>query len=171
MSRVSALRQGGTVDEAVNQELMARAAGDTPTVFDSWTLPFMAVDSSLLRSDVLFLRLESDISSRAVKCVVSQGAESRSSISDAMALIKEKDASSRQQFRDTFGIDIFKSPLRVPSSNMLKLNVSQYVFGSGAEQIRRGIKSAHARIAGAVNQKLPSTYKESLEVNRCISRA
>ena len=63
MSRVSALRQGGTVDEAVNQELMARVAGDMPTVFDSWTLPFMAANSPLLRSDVLFLRLESASSS------------------------------------------------------------------------------------------------------------
>jgi hypothetical protein len=93
--------------------------------------------------------------------VVSQGATSRSSISDAIALIKEKDASSRRQFRDTFGIDIFKSALRVPSSNMIKLNISQYVFGSGAEQVRHGIRSAHSRIADAINQKLPSVYKES----------
>jgi cytidylate kinase len=171
MSKITALRRGGAVDEAVNQELMARAAGDMPTVFDSWTLPFMAVDSPVLSSDVLFVRLGSDIGSRAVKCVVSQGAESRSSISDAMALIKEKDALSRQQFRDTFGIDIFKSPLRVPSSNMIKLNVSQYVFGSGAGQIRHGIKSAHSRIADAINQKLPSVHKERLGVNRCISLA
>jgi cytidylate kinase len=161
MSRISALRRGGTVDEAVNQELMARAEGDTPTVFDSWTLPFMAADSPLLRSDVLFVRLDSDISSRAVKCVVSQGPASRSSISDATALIKEKDASSRQQFKDTFGIDIFKSVPRLPRSIMIKLNISHYVFGSGAEQVRHGIRAAHSRIADVINQKLPSAYKES----------
>jgi hypothetical protein len=161
MSKISGLRCGGTVDEAVNQELMAAAEGDMPTVFDSWTLPFMAADSPVLRSDVLFVRLESDVHSRAVRCVVSQGPVSRSSISDAMALIKEKDSSSRRQFLDTFGIDIFKSPLRVPGSTMIRLNVTQYVFGSGAEQVRHGIRSAHVRIADAINQKLPSAYKES----------
>jgi cytidylate kinase len=161
MSRISALRHGGTVDEAVNQELMARAAGETPVVFDSWTLPFMAADSAVLRTDVLFVQLDSDISSRAVKCVVSHGPASRSSISDATALIKKKDASSRQQFKDTFGIDIFKSASMLPGSTTIKLNISQYVFGSGAEQVRHGIRAAHSRITDAINRKLPSTYKES----------
>lgn len=161
LSKISELRQGGTVDEAVNQELMVRAEGDMPTVFDSWTLPFIAAESPVLRSNVLFVRLESDIHSRAVRCVVSQGPVSRSSISDAITLIKEKDASSRHQFMDTFGIDIFKSALRVPRSSMIRLNVTQYVFGSGAEQVRHGIRSAHARIADAISQKLSSVYKKS----------
>lgn len=160
-SKISALRRGGAVDQAVNQELMARVEGDAPTVFDSWTLPFMATDSPVLRRDVLFVQLESDLSTRAVKCIVSQGAMSRSSISEAMSLIREKDASSRQQFRDTFGIDILKSKPRVPSSNLIRLNISQYVFGSGMEQVRRGIRSAHSRIADAINLKLPSEHKES----------
>src|SRR5712691_3242729 len=83
IGKISALRDGGAVDEAVNQELMVRAEGEMPTVFDSWTLPFMAAGSPALGSDVLFVRLESDINSRAVRCVVSQGAVSRSSISEA----------------------------------------------------------------------------------------
>lgn len=161
MSKISALRESGAVDEAVNRELIARAGDDAPAVFDSWTLPFMAADSLPLRSAVLFVRLESDISSRAVRCVVSQGSASRSSISNAITLIREKDTSSRRQFQDTFGIDIFKSAPGLPGSSMIRLNVSQYVFGSGAEQIRHGIKAAHVRIADAISRRLPSAYKES----------
>jgi cytidylate kinase len=153
MDEITALRQTGAVDEAVNEALLARAEEEIPAVFDSWTLPFMARSSPSLASNVLYIRLDSDISSRAIKCLVSQGPASRSSISDATNLIKGKDASSRDQFRSTFGIDISKSTIGIPAVNIIKLNVSPYVFGSSAEQIRHGIRTAHSLVINTVSQK------------------
>lgn len=156
MDEIAALRQTGAVDEAVNEVLLARAEEEVPAVFDSWTLPFMARDISFLASSILYVRLDSDVSSRAIKCLVSQGPASRNSISDATNLIKGKDASSRKQFQTTFGIDILKNASGIPSSNMIKLNVTPYVFGSSAEQIRYGIRAAHALLMHAVSQKIHS---------------
>lgn len=157
VDEITALRQSGEADQAVNEALTARAEEERPAVFDSWTLPFMARDSALLSANILYVKLESDITSRAIKCLVSQGPASRSSISDATNLIKTKDASSRERFRGTFGIDIFKNPTGIPAANMIKLNVTPYVFGSSAEQIRHGIRTTHSVLIDAVSQKIHST--------------
>jgi hypothetical protein len=154
MDKITALRRTGAVDEEVNEALAARAEEVTPAVFDSWTLPFMARESPLLASSVLYVRLDSDIASRAVKCLVSQGPASRSSIGDATSLIRRKDASSRDQFRAIFGIDIFKGITGVPAANIAKINITQYVFGSSAEQIRYGIRAAHSLLIDAISRKL-----------------
>lgn len=161
MGKITALRQTGAVDDAVTRELLARAEGDIPTVFDSWTMPFIAHESSTLKSNVLFVQLESDINSRAIKCLVSQGAGSRSSISEAINIIKNKDNSSRDQFKEFFGIDIFQRATRIRSANMVRLNVSQYVFGSSAEQIRHGIRSAQLQLMTAIRKKFTPPYSES----------
>lgn len=154
---IIALRQAGAVDEAVNEALLARAEEEVPAVFDSWTLPFMARTSPFLASNVLYVRLDSDVSSRAIKCLVSQGPASRSSISAATSLIKDKDASSREQFKTIFGVDIFKKVAGIPAANMLKLNLSAYVFGSSAEQIRRGIRVAHSLLLDTISPKIQAT--------------
>lgn len=158
MNKITALRKAGAVDEAVNEALLARAEEEVPAVFDSWTLPFMARTSPLLASNVLYVRLDSDVSSRAIKCLVSQGPASRSSISDATSLIKDKDASSREQFKTTFGIDIFKRVVGIPTANMVKLNLSSYVFGSSAEQIRRGIRVAHSLLLDTISPKIQVSH-------------
>ena len=159
MSAIAALRKGGAVDRAVNSELLVRVESDTPTVFDSWTMPFMAQQSSLVRANVLFIRLESDINSRAVKCLVSQGASALNSISDAMRLIREKDSSSREQFKAIFGFDIFNRGSRTRDIRTVRLDVSKYVFGSSPGQIRRGIRSAHSQLVFVLKQKYLTTTK------------
>lgn len=170
MDKITALRQTGTVDEAVNEALLVRAEEEIPAVFDSWTLPFMARTSPSLASNVLYVRLDSDISSRAIKCLVSQGPASRSSISDATALIKSKDASSRDQFRTIFGIDIFKNTAGIPAANIVKLNVSPYVFGSSAEQIRLGIRTTHYLVIDAVSQKFARRTSKTRRRNASLRR-
>ena len=158
VDKIAALRRTGAVDKAVNEALAARVEGDVPAVFDSWTLPFMARTSPNLASSVLYIKLDSDANSRAIKCLVSQGPAPHSSIGEAASLIKGKDTSSRNQFRETFGIVIFRSTTGIPATNIIKLNVTQCVFGTSPEQIRHGIRIAHSLLTDAVKHKIQSSY-------------
>jgi cytidylate kinase len=142
-------RESGLADKAVNKQLLERAQDPAPAIFDSWTLPYMARDSESLREYVSFLRIDSDLSSRALKCLVSQGANTTRSIRDATELIRSKDKETRDLFQSLFGFDIFKS---VGTKNLksAKVDISACVFGSSPRQVRRGIRFAHQAVTAAI---------------------
>ncbi len=139
-------RESGLVDAAVSRELLVRAESSTPIVFDSWTLPYMARESASLRKAVFFLKLDSDINSRAVRCLVSQGADAKYSITEAVNLIRSKDLSSRERFKSLFGFDILGRENTPRGARKARVDVSRFVFGSSPQQVRRGIQSAHHHI-------------------------
>jgi cytidylate kinase len=143
---LSHARESGLVDEAVNQQLMERAESSLPAVFDSWTLPYIARSSDFLRKTVFFLQLESDLSSRALRCLVSHGPNAIYSITEAADLIRDKDTFSRQRFKNLFGFDILSRATGLKDARKARIDISRYVFGSSPHQIRRGIQSAHNTI-------------------------
>jgi cytidylate kinase len=145
-AEISQAREGGLVDEAVNQQLIQRAESSLPAVFDSWTLPYMARESDLLRKTVFFIKLESDFNSRALRCLVSHGPNTAYSITEAADLIRRKDSLSRQRFKSIFGFDIFSRSTGLNDAKKVRIDISRFVFGSSPHQIRRGIQSAHNKI-------------------------
>ena len=143
---IAAARADGTVDLAVNRELLKRAESQAPTIFDSWTLPYMARRSELLQNTVFFLKLDSGVNARAIRCIVSQGVNARFSIAEAVELIRTKDMSSRERFKATFGFDILSRTGGLRDARKARIDLSGFVFGSSPQQIRRGIQAAHRQI-------------------------
>jgi cytidylate kinase len=145
-AQVAEWRESGTVDRNVNIRLLQRVENPEPAIFDSWALPYMAAESPLIRSNVFFLHLESDLNSRAVRCLVSQGARPAGSVSEAARLIKGKDSSSRDQFQRLFGDKALGSKESPRAPSKARLDVSDFVFGSSPRQVCRGIRAAHDEI-------------------------
>ncbi len=150
-SEISAKRENGSVDREVNRKLLALARAPERIVFDSWTLPFMLREMPDLRQAVIFLRLDSDVHSRAVKSVVSLGAGASLSMTDATRLISEKDASSRQIFAKTFGFDIFRPADYLGPREQLVVDVGSFVYGVNPDQVRRGVRDAHRCIVQRIS--------------------
>jgi cytidylate kinase len=142
-SEISTKREDGSVDREVNRKLLALARGTSRIVFDSWTLPFMVRETSDLRQEVIFLRLDSDVRSRAVKSLVSLGAGAELGMPEATRLISEKDAASRQIFVRIFGFDIFRPADYFGPDEQLIIDVGAFVYGVSADQVRKGVRDAH----------------------------
>jgi cytidylate kinase len=145
-SEISTKREDGSVDREVNRKLLALARGTSRIVFDSWTLPFMVRETSDLGGQVIFLRLDSNMRSRAVKSLVSLGAGAQLSVTAATRLVGEKDASSRQIFVRTFGFDIFRPADYFGPGEQLIINVGEFVYGVNPDQVRKGVRDAHQRV-------------------------
>jgi cytidylate kinase len=144
--RIATSRETGDVDRAVNERLLQRVEDLEPAVFDSWALPYMAAESPLIQASVFFLHLESDLNSRTLRCLVSQGAHPTANVSEAARLIKEKDSSSRDQFQKLFGNNALGRRGIPKTSNRARLDLSSFVFGSSPRQVCRGIHAAHREI-------------------------
>lgn len=151
-AEISAKREDGSVDREVNRRLLELAARVERIVFDSWTLPFIIRDIPTVKGSVALLRLESDVRSRAVKSIVSLGAGARLSMSDAIRLIGEKDASSHQIFARTFGFDIFRPTDYLGSGDQLTIDIGAFVYGQRADEVRRGVSDAHQYIVSRMNE-------------------
>jgi cytidylate kinase len=148
---ISAKREDGSVDREVNRRLLALVEGPNQIIFDSWTLPFMIRAAPGLGEKVICLRLESDVHSRALKSIVSLGSGADLSIADALRLISDKDASSRQIFARTFGFDIFQPTGHFGRAH-LTVDVGPFVYGVRPDEVRRGVRAAHQRIMRLVSE-------------------
>jgi cytidylate kinase len=151
-SEISAKREDGSVDREVNRKLLALARGPSRIVFDSWTLPFMIRETPDLKQEVTLLRLDSDVRSRAVKSMVSQGAGAELSMTEGTRLISEKDASSRQIFARTFGFDIFRPTDYFRPGEQLVVDIGAFVYGVSPDQVRRGVADAHRCIMRRITE-------------------
>jgi len=151
-SEISAKREDGSVDREVNRKLLALARAPDRIVFDSWTLPFMLRETPDLRQAITFLRLDSDVRSRAVRSLVSLGAGAVLSMADATRLISEKDASSRQIFARTFGFDIFRPADYFGPREQLTVDVGSFVYGVNPDQVRHGVSDAHRCIVSRISE-------------------
>lgn len=148
--RISADRESGAIDRLVNEALIEKIQGNRPTVFDSWTLPFVTVGSPELSRRVLFVKLDSSLDSRAVKCSVSQGPKPRLSLASCKRLVRNKDGDSRRLFKSNLDIDIGSS-LPSQMAHQVVVRLSKYTYGTDAEQIREGIRRAHSEIVEAIS--------------------
>jgi cytidylate kinase len=148
---ISAKREDGSVDREVNRRLLVLVERSSRIIFDSWTLPFMIYGTPGLDKKVTCLRLESDAHSRALKSIVSLGADADLSIADATQLISDKDASSRQIFSQIFGFDIFR-PADHFGRTHLAIDVGPFVYGVRPDEVRRGVRAAHQRIVRRLSE-------------------
>ena len=146
---IAEARRRGEVDDAVNEELAARVEDGDPAVFDSWALPYLTRRNYAIAEQVFFVRLNSDLNSRAIRCLVSQGPNPAVSVGGAVSLVRSKDESTRDQFKRLYGFDVVGEAgnLRV---NQIRISLSNFVYGSSPYQVRRGISSAHAKILAAL---------------------
>jgi cytidylate kinase len=145
---IAEARRSGEVDDAVNEELAARFEYGDPAVFDSWALPYLTRRNYAIAEQVFFVRLNSDLNSRAIRCLVSQGPNPAVSVGGAVSLVRSKDDSTRDQFKRLYGVDVVgEGNLRV---NQIRISLSNFVYGSSTYQVRRGISSAHAKILAAL---------------------
>lgn len=146
---ITEARRSGEIDDAVNEDLMARVQSNDAAVFDSWALPYLFQRNPRIAGQIFFLRLDSDINSRAIRCIVSQGPVPSVSISSAVSLVRSKDRTTRDQFKRLYGFDII-SGRGAPRVAQSRVNISDFVYGSSPYQVRRGVRMAHAKITAAL---------------------
>ncbi len=94
-------RQGWAADIELEKRLLEINRTQERVVFDTWAFAWIGPDP-LLR-----IWIESDLPSRTRKCMVSQG-EQALSLSECEALVSEKDESTRQNFIERHGFDLFE---------------------------------------------------------------
>jgi cytidylate kinase len=97
---IRSARADDAVDVELDRRLEAMAADRQATVFDTWALAWLS-PSPLLR-----VWIESDLPSRARKCLVSQR-RTRLSLTDCRDLAAAKDADTRAGFLRRHGFDLF----------------------------------------------------------------
>jgi cytidylate kinase len=97
---IQAAREGDAADVELDRRLLELAATRQRTVFDTWSLAWLSP------GPVVRVWIESDPSSRARKCLVSQ-TRTRLSLADCEALCWEKDDHTRASFRRRHGFDLF----------------------------------------------------------------
>lgn len=145
--RLNAARNDSDTDSEVNRRIIERLRAAEPAVFDSWTLPFALRDHPDLASQVQFVKIVSDVNSRALKCMVSQGSRPQLDFGGCRDLIRDKDLQSQSIFKAKLGIDVFS---KVSPPHQKTISITKFVYGTGVDQIVRGIAQAHAAIVAAL---------------------
>jgi len=97
---IQAAREGDAADAELDRRLLELAASRQCTVFDTWALAWLAP------GPMVRVWIESDPSSRARKCLVSQ-TRTRLPLADCGELCREKGEHTRASFRRRHGFDLF----------------------------------------------------------------
>ncbi|MGW5648244.1 cytidylate kinase family protein [Saccharopolyspora sp. NPDC003752] len=100
LQEINEARGDGAVDAELEQRLLESNRTRQATVFDTWALAWIG-DAPLVR-----LWLESDVESRARKCLISQESQ-QLGISECRKLLGEKDSFNRELFTQRHGFDLF----------------------------------------------------------------
>jgi cytidylate kinase len=105
LTEIQAVRGEDAVDIELEQRLLSLARTRQRTVFDTWALAWIG-DDPMVR-----IWLESDLESRARKCLISQRT-TRMGLDECRALIEEKDRFNRAIFQRRHGFDLFRDRRR-----------------------------------------------------------
>ena len=97
---IRAARQGDAADAELDRRLEELAATRQGTVFDTWALAWLSP------SPMVRVWIESDLESRARKCLVSQE-RTRLSLRDCRDHVRAKDRDTRDRFLRRHGFDLF----------------------------------------------------------------
>lgn len=150
LDAIEAERDATTVDQLVNEYLCTVGRNRTPTIFDSWAMPFLASRDSSIREQSVVIELTSNQNSRAMKCVVSQGPNPDSSLDEAGEVVQRKDDSTRERFVRDFDFDIFDTARMCD----VTVDLSKHVFGTAPSQVMRGVRQAHEDIIQHIEASL-----------------
>jgi cytidylate kinase len=144
LSTIERLRDEYPADEEVNRLLIAEAQRRTCTVFDSWSLPWLADGIPCIR-----LYIESDLESRTLKVSVSQQPRgTRLSLDACRALAEEKDRTTADRLRPLLGVDI-----RTDRSVFdAVLDSSALIREPTITAARAGISAFHATVQEALDR-------------------
>jgi cytidylate kinase len=102
VAQVGSIRDSSPIDVQLDDELAQLFRSTTPTVFDSWALPWLA---DRLTNDCLYIWFESDFSSRVRKSRVSALPRDLS-YQAARSLVSGKDQDAVQRFGRLYGFDL-----------------------------------------------------------------
>jgi cytidylate kinase len=97
---LESMRQGYAADIEVERRLQEMAASSDALVLDTWAMAWIS------RSPVIGLWIESDVPSRTRKCFVSEN-DHHHTLQMCAELIDRKDASTRKNFMERHGFDLF----------------------------------------------------------------
>lgn len=123
------------------------------TVFDCLSLPWLCRQKSLI------IWLESSLSSRVIKAIVSHRGENNLTPAEVKEKISLKDWTARTEILKQYGIDIFKD--RTPFN--LIIDVSGFIAETTPASARLGIKQVDDIISSAVGWYL---YRDRYERKR-----
>jgi cytidylate kinase len=126
---INAARQDGTVDAELESRLVDFARTRDRTVFDSWALAWICP------VPVVRIWIESDLPSRARKCLVSLGGEPRP-LGECEAVLRAKDDYNRAMFLRRHGFDLFRDRERYHAV----LYNSHLIPAATGPEARRGIE-------------------------------
>jgi cytidylate kinase len=139
LDEINAARQGDAVDIELERRLEELALSCDRTVFDSWALAWIS------RSPMVRVWVESDLSSRVRKCLVSLGDNPRPP-AECRALLQAKDDANRSVFRRRHGFDLFRDRDQYHAV----LCNSHLIPGATEQAARRGIETFAPVVRDAV---------------------
>jgi cytidylate kinase len=103
LAEIESMRDGGQIDDRVDELILARIRTSSALVVDSWALPWYGP------KDLINIWIGSDRLSRAWKCQVSRLPLTDFSSEQCAALIDDKDQASRERFLYRYGFDLFSN--------------------------------------------------------------
>ncbi|MGV9334955.1 hypothetical protein [Nocardia sp. NPDC003726] len=143
---------------------MSIAGGTQPTVFDSWSLPFLAQKYPSISEAVAIIYLRSDVQSRALKCLVSQGTKPIMNVGQATALVEEKDRSTMQQFSSLYEMEADYDRLNELRKIDVTVDISRYTFGTGMRHVMQGIQAAHTIVLAEARNLLAVEHQQPNQI-------
>ena len=142
MEEIQSKRDSSDVDARLNDALRAEVRRTQLTVFDSWSLPWLADD------DTYRIWIESSLDSRALKVRASQEPKGPFlSLADCLALASRKDADTVDRFKLLLGVDI--STDRTPFD--LVVDFSPFMTGATIDAAYRGIQLSMPHLAARLS--------------------
>lgn len=142
LREIDEARDQGDIDSRLNDLLVRESQERSNTVFDSWSLPWLAEDD-----DCYKIWIDSTLESRALKVRVSQEPSGPFlSLDECGALATEKDEATIARFQTLLGVDI--STDRSPFD--LVLDFSAYISEPTLDAAYRGIRAGAVALAGGM---------------------
>src|SRR5215213_11313128 len=124
---------------------MRAAIADGPGVFDAWALPWLYAEQDAVR-----VWIESDVSSRNRKCIVSALMQDEPTPDDPAELVRLKDKFSTERFQHLYGFEL--SP--APSIFDVIADNSEFIAEPTVACAERGIAAFHPQLVRAIEQHL-----------------
>jgi ADP-ribose pyrophosphatase YjhB (NUDIX family)/cytidylate kinase len=145
MAQIERRRADGSADRFVDDQLLASASECEGTVFDSWFLPYLYRSEQPLVS----IYLDSDLESRAMKCLVSQlPSASAMTLDQCRELIQDKDDTTIARAQELYGIDL------QDTTGIQRLDNTGLIREPTIESARHGIGRFHTYLLGVVHNRL-----------------
>lgn len=142
-----------SIDKWVDQQMISAASTLDDVIFDSWGLPWLSSEPGLR------IWIESSITSRWWKAIISQGINSNINPDTTLSEMNSKDIFTRNYFLQNYGFDLFGKH----DDFDYVIDITDFIASPTAEASYRSIENAQNILSSIVKHYIKQD-RESLEV-------